>query len=57
MHPSWTRAFVTQNLLGSKISFIMLCQWDAASYQISHPIGPVLGDFLRGNLIIDGFLI
>lgn len=34
-----------ENLLGSRNPFIMLRQRDAASYQISHPIGPVLGDF------------
>lgn len=48
---------MTLNPLGSKNPFIMMCQWDTASYQIYHPIGPVMGDFLCGNLIIDGFLI
>lgn len=43
--------------LDSKNPFITICQRDAASYQISYPIGPVMGDFLCGNHIIDGFLI
>lgn len=55
-HPSRTSS-MTPNLLGSKSPFIMLCWREAASYPISHPIGPVMGDLLCGNLIIDGFLI
>lgn len=48
---------MTLSQLGSKNPFIISCQRDIASYQISHPIGPVTREFLCGNLIIDGFLI
>lgn len=40
------------NPLGSRNPFIMLRQQDAASYQISHPVRPALGDFLSVGALL-----